>query len=78
MTILVQAQAADSWEACLHSFATPRLLIIDEFGYLPVPASASLLLFQVVAERYERGSILLTTNQAINDWDQILGDPMDR
>lgn len=76
MTTLVRAQQANQWDACLRSLVKPRLLVIDEFGYLPVPASAAHLLFQVIAERYERGSILLTSNQAFGDWGQVLGDPV--
>ena len=76
MTTLVRAQQNHQWDACLRSLVKPRLLVIDEFGYLPVPASAAHLLFQIIAERHERGSILLTSNQAFGDWGQVLGDPV--
>ena len=76
MATLTRAYDTEQWDACLRSFIKPQLLIIDEFGYLPVPASAAHLLFQVVSERYERGSILFTSNHAIADWDQVLGDPV--
>lgn len=74
MTTLMRAHDTDQWDVCLRGFAKPHLLVIDEFGYLPVPASAAHLLFQVVAERYESGSVLLTSNQSIGDWGQVLGD----
>ena len=67
MTTLVRAHRAEPWDACLPSLVKPHLLIIDEFGYLPVPAGAAHLLFQVIAARYERGRILLTSNQSLGD-----------
>jgi DNA replication protein DnaC len=48
----------------------PRLLIIDEIGYLPMTRDQANLLFQVVAKRYEKGSILLTSNLPFGQWDQ--------
>ena len=74
LTTLMDARENGDWDACLREFARPQLLIIDEFGYLPVDASAAHLLFQVVATRYEQGSVLLTSNQAISDWGRVLGD----
>ena len=58
----------------------PQVLIIDELGYLPMPAEAASHLFQVVTRRYEHGSIILTTNRHIADWGQIFQDttPADR
>ena len=76
VTTLVRAHRAEQWDACLQSLVKPQLLIIDEFGYLPVPAGAAHLLFQVIATRYERGSILLTSNQSLGDWGHVLGDPV--
>jgi DNA replication protein DnaC len=54
----------------------PRLLIIDELGYLPLPAEGAAALFQVIAQRYLKGSIVLTTNRGIASWGQIFDDPM--
>ena len=51
-----------------------RLLIIDEIGYLPLSRDQANLLFQVVAKRYERGSIVLTSNLTFGSWDQALAD----
>ena len=76
MTTLMRAYETEQWDSCLRDFGRPQLLIIDEFGYLPVPSSAAHLLFQLVAERYERGSVLLTSNRAISDWGEMLGDPV--
>jgi len=48
--------------------------MIDEFGYLPVPPQTAHLLLQLVAACYERGSILITSNQGLADWGRTLGD----
>lgn len=74
MVQLQQAHESGSWDACLTRFVKPKLLIIDEFGYLPVPPRTAHLLFQLVAARYETGSILLTSNQGLADWGRVLGD----
>ena len=50
--------------------AAPKLLIIDEMGYLPFGREQADLFFQVVARRYERGSLILTSNLAFGSWDQ--------
>ena len=51
-----------------------QMLIVDELGYLPMPASAAHLLFQLVSRRYERGSMLVTSNQPVSEWGAVLGD----
>ena len=55
-------------------FAKPRLLIVDELGYLPFEKRAAHLFFQLVARRYERGSLLITTNQPVTQWGSVFGD----
>ena len=55
----------------LKRYQSPELLLIDELGYLPLDKRGAELLFQVMAKRYERGSILVTTNIAFKDWPQI-------
>ena len=49
-------------------------LAIDELGYLPLPAEAASALFQVVAQRYLKTSIILTTNRPVTSWGEVLGD----
>ena len=56
------------WATTMRFYAGPRLLIIDEVGYLPLPAEAAAALFQVVSQRYLKGSIALTTNLGIASW----------
>jgi DNA replication protein DnaC len=64
------------WATAMRFFAGPALLIVDELGYLPLQAEGAAALFQVVSQRYLKGSILLTTNRAIVSWGQIFDDPM--
>jgi DNA replication protein DnaC len=62
------------WATTMRFFAGPTLLVIDELGYLPLPAEAASALFQVIAQRYGKTSIILTTNRPITSWGEILGD----
>ncbi|MBV9142480.1 MAG: IS21-like element helper ATPase IstB [Pseudonocardiales bacterium] len=62
------------WSTTMRFFAGPALLVIDELGYLPLPAEAASALFQVVAQRYTKTSIILTTNRGVGSWGEILGD----
>jgi DNA replication protein DnaC len=62
------------WATTMRFFAGPGLLVIDELGYLPLPAEAAAALFQVVNQRYLKGSILITTNRPVAGWGEILGD----
>ncbi|AVP96574.1 hypothetical protein C7S18_06085 [Ahniella affigens] len=55
------------------SVGTPRLLIIDELGYLPLDKAQAHDLFQVIAKRYEHGSLIVTSNLNFGQWDQTLG-----
>ena len=60
----------------MRFYAGPRLLIIDELGYLPMPAEGAAALFQVVTQRYGKGSVVLTTNLGVGSWGRIFDDPM--
>jgi DNA replication protein DnaC len=51
-------------------------LILDDIGYVKKSDSDSEVLFELIAHRYERGSLLITTNQAFSEWDSIFGDNM--
>ena len=52
----------------------PALLVVDEIGYLPVTRNGATLFFQLINERYERGSTVLTSNKGFEEWGAILGD----
>jgi DNA replication protein DnaC len=62
------------WATTMRFFAGPTILVIDELGYLPLPAEAASALFQVVNQRYLKTSIVLTTNRGVGSWGEILGD----
>ncbi|MXO40738.1 AAA family ATPase, partial [Mycobacterium kansasii] len=62
------------WATTMRFFAGPTLLVIDELGYLPLPAEAASALFQVVSQRYLKSSIVITTNRGVGAWGEILGD----
>ena len=62
------------WATCMRFYAGPTLLVIDELGYLPLPAEAASALFQVVAQRYLKTSIVITTNRSVSEWGEVLGD----
>jgi DNA replication protein DnaC len=71
---LAKAHAAGRLEERLSFYAKPKLLIVDELGYLPLEPNAAHLFFQLVARRYERGSLLITSNRAIGEWGAVFGD----
>ncbi len=50
--------------------------LIDEMGYLPLDDLGATIFFQLVSARYERGSIILTSNKSYGDWGSIFGDPI--
>jgi hypothetical protein len=60
----------------LRVYIRPKILIIDEVGYLPLDSLAANLFFQVVSARYERGSILMTSNKSFGEWGELMGDPI--
>ena len=62
------------WTTTMRFYAGPTLLVIDELGYLPLPAEAASALFQVVSQRYLKTSIVLTSNRGVGAWGDILGD----
>jgi len=71
---LIAAQAAQRLKPELKKYLTPQLLVLDEIGYLPIDKQGADLLFQVISGRYERGSILLTTNKPFKQWASIFNN----
>jgi DNA replication protein DnaC len=62
------------WATTMRFFNGPGLLVIDELGYLPLPAEAASALFQVISQRYLKTSVILTSNRGVGSWGEILGD----
>jgi DNA replication protein DnaC len=62
------------WATTMRFFNGPGLLVIDELGYLPLPAEAASALFQVISQRYLKTSVVLTSNRGVGSWGEILGD----
>jgi len=71
---LAKAHAEGRLEDRLTHYAKPKLLIIDELGYLPFEPDAAHLFFQLVSRRYERGAMLVTSNRAVGEWGTVFGD----
>ena len=71
---LAKAHADGRLEERLTHFAKPKLLIVDELGYLPLEPDAAHLFFQLVSRRYERGATLITSNRAVGEWGAVFGD----
>lgn len=71
---LAKAETEGQLADRLGFYAKPKLLIVDELGYLPFEKRSAHLFFQLVARRYEKGSMLITTNQMVTQWGGVFGD----
>ena len=71
---LVSAQHAGALKQELKKYLKPALLVIDELGYLPIDKIGADLLFQIISQRYEQGSIVITTNRVFKEWPQIFNN----
>jgi DNA replication protein DnaC len=71
---LAAAQAASRLKAELKKYLAPSLLILDELGYLPIDKHGADLLFQVISQRYEGGSTVITSNRAYKQWPEIFNN----
>ncbi len=71
---LSAAQATNTLAKALKAYVAPRLLLIDELGYLPMDKRGADLLFQVISARYERGAIIITTNTAYKQWPRVFNN----
>jgi DNA replication protein DnaC len=69
-------RADGSLERRLQTYLRPDLLVLDDFGLKPLQPPAPEDLYDVIHERYERGSILLTSNRAPAEWPDLFGDPL--
>ena len=71
---LTRALTEGRLEEKLKLYSVPRLLIIDEIGYLPIERQGANLFFQLISRRYERGPMILTSNQSFGAWGEVFGD----
>ncbi len=71
---LTAAQKAGSLKRAIKKYLRPETLCLDEVGYLPIDQAGADLLFQVISQRYERGSIILTTNKPFKQWSSIFNN----
>jgi DNA replication protein DnaC len=71
---LTRAMNEGRLEDKLKLYTVPRLLIIDEIGYLPIERAGANLFFQLISRRYERGPMVLTSNQSFGAWGEVFGD----
>ena len=74
LAALSRAQVEGKLAEQIAFYAKPKLLVVDELGYLPLEKQTANLFFQLVSRRYERGSMLITTNQTITQWGHVFGD----
>ena len=74
LMLLRRAKREDRLDAELRQIARARLLIIDEFGYMPIDEEGSRFLFQVISDSYETRSVVYTTNIEFSGWGRVLGD----
>ncbi|HEX2298976.1 MAG TPA: IS21-like element helper ATPase IstB [Pseudonocardiaceae bacterium] len=68
------ADAAGRFAKKLQTYLRPAVLVLDEVGYLPCDRAAANMVFQLVSRRYERGSIILTSNKAFSEWGHVFAD----
>ena len=71
---LAGAQAAGRLKFELRKYVRPRVLILDEIGYLPIDKTGADLLFQIISQRYEHGSTIITTNRVYKKWAEIFNN----
>jgi DNA replication protein DnaC len=72
---LVQQDAkADRLERRLQALCKPKLLILDEMGYVPLDLRSAQFLFRLISRRYQKGSIILTSNKSYGEWGDVVAD----
>lgn len=72
---LIEARQEKSLGRIIQRYSRQGLLVLDELGYVPFSKEGAELLFQILAERHERGSVIITSNLGFADWTQVFGEP---
>jgi DNA replication protein DnaC len=68
------AEATGRFNRQLGAYLRPAVLVVDEVGYLPLDRTEANMVFQLVSRRYERGSMIITSNKSFAEWGSVLGD----
>ena len=68
------AEATGRFNRQLQTYLRPSVLVVDEVGYLPLDRAEANMVFQLVSRRYERGTMIITSNKSFTEWGQVLGD----
>ena len=68
------AEATGRFNKQLNAFLRPSVLVVDEVGYLRLEREEANMFFQLISRRYERGSMIITSNKSFNEWGAVLGD----
>jgi DNA replication protein DnaC len=76
MTRLLRALNENRLERSLQQLVYPKVLIVDEIGYLPLSQLEASLFFRLVVRRYERASLIVTSNKSFLDWGETFNDPV--
>jgi DNA replication protein DnaC len=74
ITRLVRAKHENRLERALQQLVSPKVLILDELGYLPLSREEASLFFRLVVRRYERASLIVTSNKGFVDWGEVFND----
>lgn len=74
LTRLTRARAENRLERTLQQLVYPKVLVLDEIGYLPMSRHEASLFFRLLTRRYEKASLILTSNKSFVDWGEIFGD----
>jgi DNA replication protein DnaC len=64
----------DRLERRLHALCKPKLLILDEMGYVPLDQRSAQFLFRLISRRYQKGSVILTSNKSYGEWGDVVSD----
>ncbi len=71
---LLAAQSTGRLKTELNKYLKPKLLVLDEIGYLPIDKIGADLMFQIVSHRYEHGSMIITSNRPYKKWPEVFNN----
>ncbi|MBF5054632.1 putative transposase [Alcanivorax venustensis ISO4] len=74
VSALVKARQENRLDRQLQQFTYPKVLVLDEIGYLPMTREEASLFFRLINRRYERATTILTSNKSFMDWGEVFGD----